>query len=76
MPTKAVQQFMLGTVLSNENEARQTLAAMKAAGYDGIELGGFMIHPIGFMVRLLTKAAGMRVGKGGNAKYHVRGLPD
>lgn len=25
MPTKAVQQFMLGTVLSNENEARQTL---------------------------------------------------
>ena len=69
MPTKAVQQFMLGTVLSNENEARQTLAAMKAAGYDGIELCGFMIHPIGFMVRLLTKAAGMprseerRVGK-------------
>ena len=28
MPTKAVQQFMLGTVLSNENEARQTLAAI------------------------------------------------
>ena len=54
MPIKAVQQFMLGTVLSNENEARQTLAAMKAAGYDGIELCGFMIHPIGFMVRLLT----------------------
>ena len=47
MPAKAVQQFMLGTVLSNENEARQTLAAMKAAGYDGIELCGFMIHPIG-----------------------------
>ena len=44
MPTKAVQQFMLGTVLSNENEARQTLAAMKAAGYDGIELCGFMIQ--------------------------------
>ena len=67
MPTKAVQQFMLGTVLSNENEARQTLAAMKAAGYDGIELCGFMIHPIGFMVRLLTKAAGMPVGKAGEA---------
>lgn len=65
MPTKAVQQFMLGTVLSNENEARQTLTTMKAAGYDGIELCGFMIHPIGFMVRLLTKAAGMPVGKGG-----------
>ena len=64
MPTKAVQQFMLGTVLSNENEARQTLAAMKAAGYDGIELCGFMIHPIGFMVRLLTKAAVVNLGCG------------
>ena len=57
MPTKAVRSILLGTVLGNENEARQTLAAMKAAGYDGIELCGFMIHPIGFMVRLLTKAA-------------------
>ena len=71
MPTKAVQQFMLGTVLGNENEARQTLAAMKAAGYDGIELCGFMIHPIGFMVRLLTKGGGMPVGKGGNLDWHA-----
>lgn len=66
MPIKAVQQFMLGTVLSNEQQAKETLAAMKAAGYDGIELCGFMIHPIGFVVKLLTKAAGMPVGKGGN----------
>ena len=35
MPIKAVQQFMLGTVLSNEQQAKETLAAMKAAGYDG-----------------------------------------
>jgi len=66
MPKKAVQQFMLGTVLNNETQARETLAALKNAGYDGIELCGFMIHPIGFMVKLLTKAAGMPVGKGGN----------
>ena len=70
MPIKAVQQFMLGTVLSNEQQARETLAAMKTAGYDGIELCGFMIHPIGFMVKLLTKAAGMPVGKGGNLDWH------
>ena len=61
---------MLGTVLGNETQARETLAAMKTAGYDGIELCGFMIHPIGFMVRLLTKAAGMPVGKGGNLDWH------
>ena len=71
MPKKAVQQFMLGTVLNNETQARQTLAAMKAAGYDGIELCGFMIHPIGFMVKLLTRAAGMPVGKGGNLDWHT-----
>ena len=41
MPTKAVQQFMLGTVLGNENEARQTLTAMKAAGYDGAACASF-----------------------------------
>jgi len=70
MTTKAVQQFMLGTVLGSEREARQTLAAMREAGYDGIELCGFMIHPIGFAVKMLTKAAGMPMGKGGNLDWH------
>ena len=68
---KAVQQFMLGTVMNNEKQARETLRAMKEAGYDGIELCGFMIHPMGMMVRLLTQAAGMPVGKGGNLDWHT-----
>ena len=67
---KAVQQFMLGTVMNNEKQTRGTLRAMKEAGYDGIELCGFMIHPMGMMVRLLTQAAGMPVGKGGNLDWH------
>ena len=70
MPTKAVQQFMLGTVLNSEDEARRTLASIKAAGYDGIELCGFMLHPMGFMIRMLTKAAGMPVGKGGKFDWN------
>ena len=70
MPIKAVQQFMLASVVSNEKQARETLSAIKAAGYDGIELCGFMIHPIGFLVRMLTKAAGMPVGRGGNLDWH------
>ena len=68
---KAVQQFMLGTVMNNEKQTRETLWAMKEAGYDGIELCGFMIHPMGMMVRLLTQAAGMPVGKGGNLDWHT-----
>ena len=61
---------MLGTVMNNETQARQTLAVIKAAGYDGIELCGFMIHPMGPVVRLLTRAAGMPVGKGGGLNWH------
>lgn len=69
MAVKAVQQFMLGTVMNNEAQARDTMQKMKAAGYDGIELCGFMIHPAGLMVRLMTKAAGMPVGKGGDLDW-------
>ena len=61
---------MLGTVLNSEDEARRTLASIKAAGYDGIELCGFMLHPMGFMIRMLTKAAGMPVGKGGKFDWN------
>ena len=68
---KAVQQFMLGTVMNNEKQARQTLSAIKKAGYDAIELCRFMIHPMGLVVRLLTKAAGMPVGKGGNLNWRA-----
>lgn len=69
MAIKAVQQFMLGTVMNDESQARDTMQKMKAAGYDGIELCGFMIHPTGFMVRMMTKAAGMPVGKGGKLDW-------
>lgn len=69
MAKKAVQQFMLGSVLKSENQVRETLAAIQAAGYDSIELCGFMLHPMGFMIRMLTKAAGMPVGSGGNLDW-------
>ena len=67
---KAVQQIMLGTVTSNEAQARETLGRIKAAGYDGLELNRFMIHPSSLMVRLMTRAAGMPTGKGGNLDWH------
>lgn len=67
---KAIQQFMLGTVMNSESQARQALAAIKEAGYDGIELCGFMIRPTGLFIRLLTRAAGMPVGKGGKLNWY------
>ncbi len=69
MPIKAVQQFQLGTVLNNEKQAIETLTLMKRSGYDGIELCGFMIHPTPFVVKVLTKAAGMPVGNGGKLDW-------
>lgn len=66
-----VQQIMLGTVTSNEAQARKTLEKIKAAGYDGLELNSFMIHPTGLLVRMLTKAAGMPTGKGGKLDWHA-----
>lgn len=60
---------MLGTVTGNESRALETLKRIKAAGYDGLELNRFMIHPASLMVRLMTKAAGMPTGKGGNLNW-------
>lgn len=71
MAVKAIQQFMLGTVLNKEDQARATLQAIKAAGYGGIELCGFMIHPTGLMVRMMTRAAGMPTGNGGKLDWHA-----
>lgn len=69
MPVRAVQQIMLGTVTAKEGQAAETLSAIKKAGYDGIELNGFMIRPTSFLVRMMTKMAGMPVGKGGNLDW-------
>ena len=68
---KAVQQIMLGTVTGSESRARETLQRIKAAGYDGLELNRFMIHPSSLMVRLMTRAAGMPTGNGGSLDWHA-----
>lgn len=65
MTIKAVQQFQLRTVTGSEQQARATLAAMKAAGYDGIELCGFLIRKMPVTVQLITWLAGMPVGRSG-----------
>ncbi len=68
---KAVQQIMLGTVTGNEAQTRETLQRIKAAGYDGLELNRFMIHPSSLMVRLMTRAAGMPAGNGGKLDWNA-----
>ena len=64
-----VQQIMLGSVAGTEAQAQKTLQRIKAAGYDGVELNRFMVHPSSWMVRLMTRAAGMPTGKGGKLDW-------
>ena len=60
---------MLGSVMNNEAQTRDTLRTIRQAGYEGIELCSFMTHPTGLMVRLLTRAAGMPTGSGGKLDW-------
>ena len=65
-----VQQIMLGNAIRSYGDAERVLARVKAAGYDGLELNQFMIHPSSFLVKLMTKAAGMPVGSAGKLDWH------
>ncbi len=64
-----VQQIMIGSAATSPEAAAAVLKCIREAGFDGIELNGFMTHPTSWMVRLMTKAAGMPVGKGGNFNW-------
>ena len=64
-----VQQIMIGRRCNSYESALSTLRAIKSAGYDGIELNDFMIKPTPFIVRLLTKFAGMPTGNGGKLDW-------
>ena len=64
-----VQQIMIGSRCNSYESALSTLKAIKSAGYDGIELNDFMIKPTPFIVKLLTKFAGMPTGNGGKLDW-------
>ncbi|GFZ33122.1 hypothetical protein CSC2_36480 [Clostridium zeae] len=69
MTIKAIQQFQLRTVLGTEKKARETLQLVEKAGYNGIELNGFMIKKMPMVVRMLTRMAGMPMGRSGNLHW-------
>ena len=63
MAVKAIQLIQIGTAMGSEEKARETIRLMKEAGYDGIELNGFMMKKMPPIVRVLTSLAGMPIGK-------------
>lgn len=67
---KAIQQLMLGPLCKNYEGTLTLLKRLKSLGFDGIELNSYMIHETPFMVRTLTKLAGMPSGNGGKLDWH------
>ncbi|MCD8294301.1 MAG: sugar phosphate isomerase/epimerase [Clostridia bacterium] len=65
MAIKAVAQFQLGTVLNNRKQAMDTFRLIKGAGYEGIELCYFMIHPTSVFYKIGMRASGTPIGRGG-----------
>lgn len=71
MISKAVQQIMIGSVCKSEEKTLDVLSSIKSTGYDSIELNGFMIKPTPFIVRMLTRIAGMPTGSCGNLDWKM-----
>lgn len=69
MILKAVQMIQIGSVMGSEEKARNTMRLMKEAGYDGIELNGFMIKKMPPIVSILTTLAGMPIGRTGKLDW-------
>ena len=65
----AVQQLMIGKACKSQDVASKVLGKIEEAGYDSIELNGFMIRPSSLVVKALTNAAGMKVGKCGKLDW-------
>ena len=68
-PFQAIQQFQLRKIIQSEEDARLALQLVKAAGFEGIELNGFMIKKVPFIVPVLTWMAGMPTGNSGKLNW-------
>ena len=66
---RGIQQFQLRTVIGNQKKAQDTLGRLRASGYQGIELCSYMIRPMPFIIRSLTRLAGMPMGKSGKLNW-------
>lgn len=68
-PLRAIQQVQIGTVCNTARQTDRTLRQLVEAGYEGIELNGFMVRRTPALVRGLTRLAGMPTGRGGHLDW-------
>ena len=65
----AVQQLMIGKACKSEDAALKVLEKIACAGYDSVELNGFMMRPNSIVVHALTRAFGIKIGKCGKLNW-------
>lgn len=68
-PVQAIQQFQLRKVIQTEENARIALQLVRASGFEGIELNGFMIKKVPLIVPVITWLAGMPTGNSGKLDW-------
>ena len=66
---KAVQQFAIRSAMKNERCAAATLSAAREAGYEGIEMCGFLMRPMPLLIRGFAAMAGMPIGPCGKLDW-------
>lgn len=68
---KAVQQFQIRLLVGMREQAKDALKAMKDAGYDGIELCGWLIRPLAPELIELGKDAGLEMQSCGDVDWKM-----
>ncbi|MCR5490838.1 MAG: TIM barrel protein [Bacilli bacterium] len=58
-----IQQLQLGSICKNENIVQRGLFSLSEAGFQAIELNGFMIRKTPLIARTLLKVSGMGIEK-------------
>lgn len=56
-----IQQLQIGKTLTSEKKAMDAISSIKNAGFEYIELNGFMIRKNPFIVKILTGMSGMPI---------------
>ncbi len=56
-----IQQLQIGKTLTNEKKATDSISILKKAGFEYIELNGFMIRKNPWIVKILTNLSGMPI---------------
>lgn len=69
MPIKAIQQFQLRNELISHDKAQAALGQVYEAGFQGIELCGYLIDRLPWRIRMLTRLAGMPIGRSGTLDW-------